>query len=248
MIGGSEMKNLNALQILTERYGKSEGWAIFNDWRWINDPSAPTYIEETIAGDFIPGNEAIAGTPAYLGKDSYIAQWVRDENKLNGEAFKEARRVGAPVKLGSTTWTLSPRVTGTGFPILVGQPQMGHSVPAIIFEVGLKGGRFDVVGMSFPLWPSIPIGHNHFMAWSHMVGMCDNVDVYQEILNPLNKEEYLFNGKWQTMEKRTAEIRVAGGEVKKITIIYSAGITGHYGSCGPLAMQKTWICRPTKNS
>jgi penicillin amidase len=218
MIGGSEMKNLNALQILTERYGKIDGWAVFNDWRWINDPSAPTYIEETIAGDFIPGNKTTAGIPAYLGEDAYIAQWVRDEDKLNREAFKEARRVGAPVKLGSNTWTLSPKVTGTGFPILVGQPQMGHSVPTIIFEVELKGGRFDVVGMSFPLWPSIPVGHNHFLAWSHMVGMCDNVDVYQEILNPLNKEEYLFNGNWRKMEKRTEEIRVAGGEVKKITI------------------------------
>ena len=218
MIGGSEMKNLNALQILTERFGKREGWAVFNDWRWINDPSAPTYIEETIGGDFIPGNKTIAGFPAYLGEDSYIAQWANDEDTLNKKAFKEAKRVGAPVKLGSNTWTLSPKVTGTGFPILVGQPQMGHSVPTIIYEVALKGGRFDVVGMVFPLLPLIPIGHNHFLAWSHMVGMCDNVDAYQEILNPLNKEEYLFKGKWQKMEKRTEEIRVAGGEVKEITI------------------------------
>ena len=218
MIGGSEMKNLNALQILTERFGRDEGWAAFSDWRWINDPAAPTYIEETISGDFIPGNKAISGIPTYLGKDSHIAQWTADEDTLNKEAFNEARRVGAPVKLGSNTWTLSPEVTGTGFPILVGQPQMGHTVPSIIFEVALKGGRFDVVGMVFPLWPSIPIGHNHFLTWSHMVGMCDNVDVYQEVLNPFNREEYLFHGKWKKMDKRTEEIKVAGGEVKKVTI------------------------------
>jgi penicillin amidase len=51
-----------------------------------------------------------------------------------------------------------------------------------------------------------------------MVGMCDNVDVYQEILNPLNKSEYLFNGKWRQMEKRIEKIKVAGGDVKEITI------------------------------
>ena len=218
MIGGSEMKNLNALQILTERFGKTEGWAAFNDWRWINDPSAPTYIAEPIGGDFVPGNKSIAGVPAYLGEDTYIAQWTKEEDNLNKEAFNQAKRVGAPVQLGSNTWTLSPKITGTGFPILVGQPQMGHTVPTIIYEVALKGGRFDVVGMAFPILPLIPIGHNHFLAWSHMVGMCDNVDVYQEILNPLNKEEYLFNGKWQRMEKRTEAIKVAGGEVKQITI------------------------------
>jgi penicillin amidase len=178
MIGGSEMKNLEALQILAKRFGKSDGWAVFNDWRWINDPSAPTYIEGTIEGTFVPESTEIAGIPSYLLEDSDIAQWVENDDTLYAQAFDEARQVGAPVKLGSNTWTLSPNVTGTGYPILVGQPQMGHSVPTIIYEVELKGGRFDVVGMAFPLWTSIPIGHNHNVAWSHMVGMCDNVDVY----------------------------------------------------------------------
>jgi penicillin amidase len=72
--------------------------------------------------------------------------------------------------------------------------------------------------MAFPLWPSIPIGHNHNVTWSHMVGMCDNVDVYQEILNPFNKAEYLFNGKWRQMEKRIEKIKVAGGDVEEIAI------------------------------
>lgn len=163
MIGGSEMKNLNALQILTERFGKTEGWAAFNDWRWINDPSAPTYIEETIGGNFSPQIKASAGFPSYLAEDSSIAQWTKEEKNLAKMAFEEAQRVGAPVKLGSNTWTLSPQVTGTGYPILVGQPQMGHTVPSIINEVALKGGRFDVVGMTFPILPLIPIGHNHFL-------------------------------------------------------------------------------------
>ena len=218
MIGGSEMKNLNALQILTERFGKKDGWAVFNDWRWINDPSAPTYIEETIQENFVPGSTEVAGIPSYLLEDSDVVQRVKKDDTLYAQAFEAAKQVGAPVKLGSNTWTLSPKVTGTGYPILVGQPQMGHSVPTIIYEIALNGGRFDVVGMAFPLMPFIPIGHNHYLTWSHMVGMCDNVDVYQEILNPLNKEAYLFNGKWLKMEKRIEKIKVAGGDVKEITI------------------------------
>jgi len=218
MIGGSEMKNLNALQILTKRFGKNEGWAVFNDWRWINDPSAPTYVKENISGTFVPGSAETAGIPSYLHEDSDMAQRVKNDDTLYTQAFEEARKVGAPVKLGSNSWTLSPKVTGTGYPILVGQPQMGHTVPTIIYEAELKGGRFDVVGMAFPLMPLIPIGHNHYVAWSHMVGMCDNVDVYQEILNPLNKEEYLFNGKWREMKKRIEKIHVAGAEVKEIAI------------------------------
>ena len=106
MIGGSEMKNLNALQILTKRFGKREGWAVFEDWRWINDPSAPTYMEEIIEGTFVPGSKEVAGLPAYLLEDSDMARRVENDDTLYAQAFEEARQVGAPVKLGSNTWTL----------------------------------------------------------------------------------------------------------------------------------------------
>ena len=218
MVGGGEFKNLADLQVLSKRFGKSDGWAVFNDWCWINDPSAPTYIRESINGDFVPGNPAIAAVPDYLKMQQDVAARVGDQIKLAAAIRKETEGVGAPVELGSNSWTLSPAVTGTGYPILVGQPQMGHSVPTIIAEVQLRGGRFDVVGMTFPLLPAVPIGHNHFLAWSHMVGMCDNVDVYQEALNPLNREEYLYNGAWRRMEKRTETINVAGGESRQVVI------------------------------
>jgi len=218
MVGGGELKNLADLQILSKRFGKSAGWAVFNDWCWINDPSAPTYIRESINGDFVPGYPAIAAAPNYLKMPQDVAGRVGDQIRWAAAIRRQTEGVGAPVELGSNSWTLSPEVTGTGFPILVGQPQMGHSVPSIIAEVQLRGGRFDVVGMTFPLLPAVPIGHNHFLSWSHMVGMCDNVDVYQESLNPLNKEEYLYNGTWRKMEKRTETIKVAGGESRQVII------------------------------
>jgi len=204
MMGGGELQNLAALQTMTKRFGKTEGWASFNDWCWLNDPTAPTYVQEKINGDFIPGNTMHAKAPSYLRWENRMANLVLKEEKISAKAREEALRVGAPVIMGSNSWTLSPEMTGTGYPILVGQPQMGHPVPSIIFEIQLKGGRFDAVGMAFPLLPILPIGHNRYLAWSHMVGMCDNVDVYQEILNPMNKEEYLFRGAWRKMEKRTA--------------------------------------------
>ncbi len=218
MVGGGELKNLAALQVLTERFGKGEGWKIFNDWAWINDPSAPTYIEERIHKDFVPGTGMLSGIPSYLKFGKETVALARQSENFSLLANQEALQAGAPVKMGSYSWTLSPKMTGTGYPILMGQPQMGYPVPSIISEVQLKGGRFNTVGMVFPLLPLIPIGYNRDLAWSHMVGMCDNVDVYQEVLNPLNKEEYLFQGAWQKMSKRTERIAVAGGEAKEVVI------------------------------
>ncbi|MBL7203430.1 MAG: penicillin acylase family protein [Desulfobacteraceae bacterium] len=223
-LGGAELSNLAALQNLTARLGQKEGWSAFQDWCWINDPSAPTYIKDTINGDFVPGGKVFASAPKYLEWSHAVANLSRERERLSIAANREASRIGAPVKMGSYAWTLSPEVTGTGFPILVGQPQIGLStcsVPFMISEFHLKGGRLDIVGMVFPLMPFIPIGHNRYLAWSHMVGMCDNVDVYQEVLNPLNREQYLYQGKWEKMGKRTEEIAVAGGETKKMTIYHT---------------------------
>ena len=42
--GGDELSNLSFLQFLQGRYGASEGYTIFNDPRWIDDPTAPVTV------------------------------------------------------------------------------------------------------------------------------------------------------------------------------------------------------------
>ncbi|WP_284037651.1 penicillin acylase family protein [Neobacillus sp. 114] len=43
-IGGSELTRLKDLQKLIAAHGQVEGWKIFNDRYWANDPTAPTYV------------------------------------------------------------------------------------------------------------------------------------------------------------------------------------------------------------
>ncbi|MBU0514156.1 MAG: penicillin acylase family protein, partial [Proteobacteria bacterium] len=218
VLGGEEIYNLAYLQKLTKRFGKRQGWKVFNDWQWINDPSAPTYTRRKMTGNFVPGRLQFSARPGYLrglGRASVLA---RRYGRLARLAEAGALAVGAPIRLGSYAWALSPKMTGTGFPILVGQPQMGHSVPGIIFEVALKGGAFDVKGMSFPIVPGVLIGHNRHLAWTHMVGMIDSIDVYQEELNPKNREQYKFKGAWRTMTKRVETIKIAGKGAIKVVI------------------------------
>jgi penicillin amidase len=218
VLGGEEIYNLVYLQKLTQRFGKKRGWQVFNDWQWINDPSAPTYTRKKMTGNFIPGRLKLSSRPGYLGELARSAASTRGYRRLARRAEAGTSAVGAQFKLGSYAWALLPKMTGTGFPILVGQPQMGHSVPTIIFEVALKGAGFDVVGMSFPLIPGVLIGHNRHLAWTHMVGMIDSIDVYQEELNPKNRMQYRFKGAWRTMTHRVETINVARGKPVKVVI------------------------------
>jgi len=214
-IGGGEFLNLAALETLVERFGRRDGWAAFNDWLWINDPAAPTYTPQRSGPSFVPGRAAASELPPYLRDGPRCA-------KLSGADVEAQARliqrlgVGPIVAAGSYAWAVSPELTGTGYPILVGQPQTEPSVPGAL-EVELSAGDFRVVGNAGLLHPAILAGHNGRVAWSLMVGMNDGVDIYREVLNPVDREQYLHNGRWLSMEKRTETIPVAGEEPRRIT-------------------------------
>jgi penicillin amidase len=134
-IGGAELSNMAVLQNLTERFGRKEGWAVFQDWCWINDPAAPTYIDDMIKGDFVPQVEIFSSSPDYLESTHALDGQIKEMEHLFIAANIEASRVGAPVHMGSYAWTLSPEYTGTGFPIFVGQPQVGLSTCTVHFMI-----------------------------------------------------------------------------------------------------------------
>jgi penicillin amidase len=88
----------------------------------------------------------------------------------------------------------------------VGGPQMGHSIPQIVLEMGLHGAGINAVGMMMPMGPSILIGVSEFGAWTSTTGVSDVMDTYIEVLNPANHTEYLYNGEFVPMEVRTETI------------------------------------------
>ncbi|MDP6653590.1 MAG: penicillin acylase family protein, partial [Gammaproteobacteria bacterium] len=217
MLGGGEFGNLALIKALREKFGDSDGAGIFDDLVWMNDPDAPTYISGEVRTNFVPGaNEQLAWKLPLNNPDIYTL--VDDDNLQRSLASSEARRIGAPLEFGSLSWTLSPVKTGIGYPILVGEPQMGYMVPNMFAEVHLEADDLDVYGQTLPLFPAVTIGHNTNIAWSHMVGMNDSVDVYEEKLNPQDRTEYWFNGRWEKMETRLVEISVRGeAETRKTT-------------------------------
>ena len=83
---------------------------------------------------------------------------------------------------------------------------MGHSTPQIVLEIGLHGAGINAVGMMMPHAPSILIGVSDYGAWTSTTGSSDLIDTYIEVLNPENRYQYLYNGEWVDMEKRTERI------------------------------------------
>jgi penicillin amidase len=119
-----------------------------------------------------------------------------------------AERNGLFSRWGSYAWAVAPSRSASGNAILVGGPQMGFSTPQIAHEVHLSGAGLNIIGMGFAGIPGVLIGHNDSIAWTTTSGLTDMEDVFVEKLNPSNKHQYWFRGRWHDMECRTETIQV----------------------------------------
>jgi penicillin amidase len=217
-IGGSELTNLGVLQALMAKYDSKTAWGMFNDFYWINDPKAPTYIDEEMKLEDYHEHYAQNAMEAakYAKNFTNVEKAAKDVEQL----LQTGKELNAPmiVDKASFAYAISKDRTTTGNPMLKGDPQAGYAFPAFR-EMHLKGGAdFNAAGIFEIGTPFVMFGRNEDLAWTFMVGMGDNVDIYAETLNPANHEQYLFNGKWINMEKRLETFNVAGESPVTMTI------------------------------
>jgi penicillin amidase len=199
--GGMELTFTLVLQQLIQRNGILNGWKIFNDACPQVDPGATTTIE---SNDTNPPATTPFLPPVLPQILSESAQQILAMNTQE-QQFCEAK--GLLYHFGSNGWVVASEKSETGNTLLLGGPQMGHSIPQIVVEVGMHGAGINASGMTFPgVGPAIAIGANTYGAWTTTSGLSDGVDTYIEILHPLNKTRYRFNGSWYQMENRTEVI------------------------------------------
>lgn len=127
---------------------------------------------------------------------------------------------GAERAAGSNAWAVAGRRTASGKPILANDMHLDGQIPSIWYEIGLHGidesghvGRtpecpFDLYGYSLAGVPGIVSGHNDKIAWGLTSLYGDTQDLYLERINPANPDQYLVDGKWETMISIYEEIPV----------------------------------------
>jgi penicillin G amidase len=128
------------------------------------------------------------------------------------------------VDWGSNNWVIHGSRTETGMPLLANDMHLGLDMPAIWYEIGLHGGRFDSVGYSFPAVPMIIVGHNTRVAWAVTNLPADVQDLYIERLDdPENPTRYEFQGEWHDLEIVHEVLEVKDAEPVPLEV----WITGH---------------------
>lgn len=109
---------------------------------------------------------------------------------------------------GSNNWAVSGKKTQSGAPILCNDPHLGLNLPSLWYEMQLSAPGFNVYGVTFPGAPSVIIGYNDSCAFGVTNGGRDVRDYYEIKFKDNTRNEYLYNGNWQTTNWRIDTIKI----------------------------------------
>lgn len=196
--GSDELTNAATWGALQAAFG-ADAATVLGDLFWLDDPDAPTTV---------PADGAIGRKGRRAGSPPADLPSVAVESAAPDAVWENA---GLPADgWASNALAISPRLSESGAPLLLGGPQMGHGTPQINHEIGLHGAGFDVTGMTIAGFPLVPIGVGDGYAWTLTSGGSDNSDIYAEVLNPADPTRYWFEGSWRDLDCRAEQIPVAG--------------------------------------
>jgi penicillin amidase len=159
------------------------------------------------------------GTPLVIPSEAHQYTWLRDTQLEKPNTLIALLGYPSP-DWGSNNWVVDGSRTTTGKPILANDTHMGLSMPSIWYENGLHGGRFDIVGFSFPGVPLVVIGHNAHIAWGVSNLPADVQDLYIEKLDdPVQPTQYEFEGEWHDLQVIQETIEIKGQAPVELNVL-----------------------------
>jgi acyl-homoserine-lactone acylase len=112
---------------------------------------------------------------------------------------------------GSNAFAIHPSRTTTGESFLGINSHQPLDGPVAWYEAHLQSDEgTNILGGLFPGGLCIFLGVNEHLGWAHTVNNMDKIDVYKLQMREGSDREYLFDGKWEPLEKRKVSLHVKG--------------------------------------
>jgi penicillin G amidase len=134
----------------------------------------------------------------------------------------ELQKLGVDVLEASNNWAVSGTKSTTGMPLLANDMHLSLSVPGIWYQMHqVVEGELNVTGLVLPCTPFVICGHNDSIAWGMTNTFVDNVDFYEETINPADSTKYRYNGEWLSFENRKTVIKTKNGDEIEKTLVFT---------------------------
>ncbi len=114
--------------------------------------------------------------------------------------------------MGSNSWVISPEKSTTGKVILCNDPHIGFAQPSVWYEAQLTSPGFNHYGHHLALIPFPMLIHSDRLATGLTMFENDDVDFFEEKINPENPGQYYATDHWEDFKVRREVIQVKGAE------------------------------------
>lgn len=123
------------------------------------------------------------------------------ENKVESISF--------PQPSGSNGFAISRERTKDGKTYLALNSHQPLEGPYSWYEAHLHSEEgLNLLGATFVGSPVLTIGTNENLGWGHTLSYADFSDIFQLEMHPDNKNQYKFDGQWETLESFDAKARI----------------------------------------
>jgi acyl-homoserine lactone acylase PvdQ len=167
--------------------------------------------------------------------------WGWPEGDAGGDLLRAGIQPDPIEPRGSNQFVIAASRTVDHAPLALIDPHLGWYGQFRFYEARLYGGTLEMSGVAIPGLPLSSLGHNRYCSVAMTTGGPDAADVYEEELNPANRLQYKYDGKWRDMTVRTETIGVKeNGKVvpKKFEIAYT-----HHGPVVAHKMGKAYAMK-----
>jgi acyl-homoserine lactone acylase PvdQ len=187
--GGDEARRSQFLGGLQQRLGQGKGKSVFNDLRQFKNPETPTTVDGTFDYGHIPANPQ--------------GSVVLDPGSFQPTPAAEQQSGLAPAERAqaSNTLMITASKSATGYPLMVGGPQIGYFYPGLTYEIDMHAPGLQWRGATSAPFPGyMLIGRGQDFATTLTSASGDIIDQYVERLCQGSDEKYLYKGNCLPMQ------------------------------------------------
>ena len=149
---------------------------------------------------------------------TYIKSYFKPESQNLTALNTILESVPLPLVDGSNSWIIGPGKSATGNAILENDTHFEFSQPSVWFEAHLEYPGTSLYGNYLAGIPFAILGHNKYAAWGMTMFENDDVDLFQEKVNPDNSEQIWRVDHWQDLTNREEIINVKDASSIKMIV------------------------------
>ncbi len=147
-----------------------------------------TAIQEKLGADYLIDLDVIPNANGVIIKNNRPT--VDALAQLSTEIAQITEKLPIPAFIGSNSWVVSAKKSGTGAVILANDPHIGYAQPSVWYEAHIVTPNYEMYGYHLAGIPFPILGHNRDYGYGITMFENDDIDFYKETNHPTDPSKY----------------------------------------------------------